>query len=777
MQFERSYDSFHEQAENIYRVPIEYSQGFGAFPRTAANHPGLGPAMLTDFPEVAQYTRIFNPSNMGFNLALSYTNAAGKRIFTAEEQIFAADSTFFSVFSFPFISGNPTSALNEPNSIVLSTSLAKKYFGNEDPMGKLLTLYGRTIKVTGVYQDIPGNSHLKFDGLLSFKSLLNRIGDNNLWIWPEFYTYVVLKPNANPKAVEAKFPAFSEKYLAEIHKEHGFKTYFSLQPLLDIHLKSECANEPTPPGDDKIVYFLSLLALFILIIAWVNYINLSTSKSIERAKEVGMRKVVGAQKGQLIGQFLTEAILLNGMGILLGFCMAYLCLPAFTSIVGKNIGNDLINITLLGTPYFWLVFFSAAFLGGVIAGFYPSIVLSSFRPIQVLKGHFHKSNNTLVFRKALVGFQFVLSIILIAATLLVTQQLNFMNQKDLGYTKDQILIVKAPIIRDSISWMKSKTFNTALSKFPVIKHLAKSSDIPGKLLSMRMEGRKEGQEKTDNLSMYYQSIDDQYLKTFDIPLIAGRNLKETDSENGEERKVLVNEILAKQFGFENPEAAINQVITYKLGQSERKATIVGVVKNYHQRSLKEAYDPTFYFHNYGWKYYALNINTDNWSEVITKIEGKHKEILPNTAFDYFFLDEFFDRQYRADQQFGAVCQMISGLAIFVACLGFFGLSTLMLVQRTKEIGIRKILGASPPGILILISKDFIQMLVLANIIAIPFIIYFGNQWLNNFAFNTGLNWPIFVLPILSLLLIVFMIIGIQLYRTTTINPIHALRNE
>lgn len=781
--FERSYDQFHEQAENIYRVPIRYSEGFGNFPKTASNHPGLGPAMQADFPEVQSFTRFFHPKNMGFKLALSSTNEAGRRVNSTEDKTYLADSTFFHIFSFPFLAGDRRTALNQPGSIVLSASMAKKYFGEEDPIDKVLRLNGRgELTVTGVFKDVPENSHLDFNALISFNTVFSRISPGNLWIWPEFYTYVLLKPGTAPETVEAKFPAFTKRYMAEIHEEHNFQTYFSLQPLSDIHLKTDCSNEPSVPGSERMVYFLSILGVFILIIAWVNYINLSTSRSIERAKEVGIRKVVGAHKGQLRGQFLMEAILLNGLGMLLGLLLARIFLPNFTKLVGKDIGDSLLNVGLLAQPLFWLILLGSIILGGVIAGIYPAMVLSSFRPVQVLKGRFHKSSQGVSFRKVLVGFQFVLSILLIAATLLVTQQLTYMNKKELGYNKEQILVLKAPLIRDSTTTLKIGVFNSELLQYPMINSITKSSEIPGKLISFRGETRKAGLDKEANIPAYYNNIDHQFLPTFNIPLVAGKNFALSDSStifNADNNKVLINEKLAESFGYQTPDEAIGEDIKFKLGPIDHQAKIIGIVKNYHQRSLKEAYDPILYYYpTYdNSTYYSLNINTTDWSETIALVEKKYRETFVNNSFEYFFLDEFFDRQYRADQQFSKVCKLMAGLAIFVACLGFFGLSALILIQRTKEIGIRRILGANSSGIMLLVTKDFMIMLALAKLIAIPLIIYFGRQWLNNFAFNTGLGWQVFTFPVLFLLLIVFTIVGVQIYRTSVLNPIHSLRHE
>ncbi len=780
--FEISYDRFHEQAEDIYRVPIRYSKGFGQFEKTASNHPGLGPAMKSDFPEVKSFTRLLHPSTIGAKLAMANIDKGGQRLTFNENKIYLADSTFFSIFSFPFISGDAATALDKPRSIVLSADMATKYFGNDDPLNKTLLLNGREITVTGVMENVPANSHIDFDALLSFNTFFSNISESNLWIWPEFHTYVLLEPGTDPDVIESRFPAFTDRYMDAIHKEHNFRTYFSMQPLLDIHLKTDCANEITVPGSQRMVYFLTLLGVFILIIAWVNYINLSTSRSLERAREVGIRKVAGATKRQLVSQFLVDSTLVNGMSILLGLTLARILLPNFTTLVGKHIGNTLLSSNLLLQPNFWLILIGSILLSGLLAGIYPALVLSSFKPSQILKGSFYRSLQGISVRKMLVGFQFVLSILLIAATILVTRQLAYMNHEELGYTKDQILVVKAPVIQDSLTFVRSNVLKTELSQLAEVNALARSSEIPGKLIAFRSETRKEGLDREYNTQMFLQSIDDQFLPTFNIELAAGRNFAATDSSrifNADNNKVLVNEVLAASYGFADPEKAVGQMIRFKLGTVDHKAEIIGVVKNYHQRSLKEAYDPILYYYpDYSnWSYYSINISSSDWGNSVRKVEEKFREIMPNSAFEYFFLDDFFDYQYQAEQRFGKVCGVIAGLAIFVACLGILGLSAITLAQRTKEIGMRRILGASSKTIMVLVTKDFIKILTIAHLMSLPLIVYFGRQWLTNFAFNSGLSWQIFTLPIVLLLLVVFMIVGVQIYRGTVLNPIESLRSQ
>ena len=783
--FERSFDQMHDHAQNIYRVPIKYSEGFSPFPKTAANHPALGPAMKRDFPEVQDFTRFMDPINMGVKTSLSYQKEQGQRNTFIEENVFIADSSFFTLFSFPFIDGVPDEALKKPNSIVLTSTLAKKYFGTANPMGKTMNLggqAGRPIMVTGIVEDVPANSHLQFDAILSFQTYLGSDFADNSWVWPEFYTYVLLQPDTDVSALEAKFPALAERYMAEIHKEHNFKTFFSLQPLLDIHLKTDCANEPSNPGSTRMVQFLSLIGLFILIIAWVNYVNLSTSKSIERAKEVGVRKVVGARRSQLMGQFFSEAIILNCISIAIGFILARFFLPYFSEIVGKNIGDSLLNFTLLTNPKFWLLFLGSVVLSGMIVGIYPAIVLSKFKPVQVLRGRFHNTDQGIFFRKMLVGFQFVLSILLIAATLLVTRQITFMNKEELGYNSDQILVSRTPLTPDSLAYVKNQVLANELASLPEVLSMTKSSEVPGKLIAMRSESRPKGLDKEYNTPVFLKRIDEHYLSTFDIAVAAGRDFRQADSSRiygATNNKVLINRVLAASYGYQDPEEAVGKNIWFKLGQNEHLANVVGVVENYHQRSLKENFDPIlYYFPSWDdWTFYSYKLHSREMGRAISVIESTYQKVLPDQTLDYFFLDEFFDRQYRAEQRFSQICTLMAGLAIFVACLGLFGLSALMLARRTKEIGVRTILGATFANIINLISRDFVKLLLLANVVAIPVVIYSGRRWLDNFAFNNGIGWQTILLPMLLLLVVVLAIVLYQVQRTTRLNPVQTLRDE
>ncbi|MBX2923396.1 MAG: ABC transporter permease [Chitinophagaceae bacterium] len=781
--FEKSYDRFNTRAADIYRVPISYSGSLSNVPTTAANHPAVGPAMKKDFPEVVDYVRMVNTSLFVTAAAISYTpkNGAASRTFN-EPNIFVTDESFFRVFSYPLLKGDRKQCLATPGSIVISASAARKYFGNDDPMGQTLALNAALqLKVTGVFADVPENSHIKFDMLMSF------LADgfdwmNNNWGWPEFYTYVQLVPGTDAKKLEAKFPAFIEKYLGAKMKELNFRSYFHLQPLTDIHLKSNYLKEAEANGSEKEIYFLSIIGIFIMLIAWINYVNLSTAKSMERAREVGIRKVSGAFKKQLIIQFLIESTIINLLALAMAVILIFTASPLFNYIIGKKINDGFFTTGLGSQPSFWLLAFSIFIAGASLVGAYPAFVLSSFKPVKVLKGLIIKSNTGMSLRRVLVSFQFILSIVLIAATLIVFNQLNYMRNADLGYKKDQVLVIKSPAIVDSAIVSRYHFLKSEIKKMPFAENVSTTSDIPGGMIRYRNAVRRSDQDKQSNFTTYLMEIDDKFINTYHIEMLAGENFRASDSSRifgVNDTKVLINEEIVKALGYASAEEAVNKEIVFNLRMDEIRCRVAGVVKNYHQRSLKEKYDPILYYYPSwtDWKYISVNIQTANLGSNLATIEAGYKNAFPGNAFEYFFQDDFFNRQYQTDQRLGNVFGLFAVLAIMVACLGLLGLSSFVIKVRTKEIGIRKVLGASVAAILLLISKDFVKLVFWAALIAIPVVYWAASEWLNNYAFHIALSWLMFVIPPFMLLLIALLTICLQSLKTALTNPVKSLRSE
>jgi len=796
IQVELSYDRFHANAHRIYRLPISYSGSFSSLRPSATTHPAMGPMLKADLPEVQDFARLVRASLFIPAATVSYTKGDGAPIIFNEERVYLADPSFLTVFSFPLTDGDVKTALSEPKSIVITARIAEKYFGSDDALGKILQLNQQDFKVTGVLANIPVNSHLQFDILLSFSTLGDKWGYDN-WAWPEFYNYILLAPGTDPKTVEAKLPGFMKKYLSKIWEEHKFESSTYLQPITDIHLKSDLGLEQDINGSERTVYFLTLLSLFVLVIAWINYVNLSTAKSLERSKEVGLRKVSGATKRQLITQFFFDALLVNVFAILFAGILLTFGIPYFETIVGKDISSVL---QTSGTWYsfsFWGIVLAALSTGILIVGIYPALLLSNFNPALVLKGKFYKSRSGIVLRKGLVVFQYVLSIFLIAGTITISRQLNFMQKADLGYDKEQVLVLRSAAINDDSTYSSQIAyFKNKILQLQAVEQVTASGEIPGRAIAGRNTIRKAADDPQNGLITYHFSVDDQTISTFGMSMAAGRDLGENDkfisySENereltadgyyvgGGQNKIMINEYLAFQLGFQTPQDAVGQNIKIRLGQGEYPAEVVGVVKNHHQVSLKENYEPiAYYYPREGWcSFFSVRIKPAGLTQNINAIKDIYSDAFPGNAFEYFFLDDHFNNQYKSDQQFGTIFGIFTALAIVIGCLGLLGLGLFAVTQRTKEIGIRKVLGASAPSILMLFSKDSALLVIVSYIISIP-LIYLGTQnWLNNFAFHIGLGWQMFVLPPLLLLAISVASIVFVSLRAALMNPVISLRHE
>lgn len=782
--FESSYDRFNKNAANLYRINISYSGSFANLPMTATNHPAVGPAMKAEFPEVLGYARLVEPQLFMSASTITYTDKGSNTTSFNEQRIYIADSSFLELFTYPFAEGDASTALSQPNTVVLSETEAKKYFGKEEPVSKTVYLNQRMpLKVTGVFKDVPENSHIKFDMLVSMRTIDNngRMFDN--WMWPEFYNYVLLAPGADPKKTEAKFPAFIAEHLDSILKVYNFGCAFHLQPVTDIHLRSNYLKEPEVNGSEKEIVFLSLIGILILAIAWINYINLSTAKSMERAKEVGLRKVAGGTRIQLMGQFIIESALINLLALVLAFIMVFCCFPFFDAFIGKNMANGSSSSGLWHAPGFWPALSGIFLTGAFLVGTYPAFVLSRFKPALVLKGKFNRSNRGILLRKVLVSFQFVLSIMLIGGAIIVSRQLTFMRNQALGYNKDQVVILKAPAITDTTYFHKINLFKSELAASPSVNGVTVSSDIPGKGIIQRNSVRKASDDQSSNFVAYFMEIDDHFVQTYQMEMAAGRSFGKEDTlsvrtKNPPNPKVIINESLVKGLGFKSNEAALHEKIVF-MGPSKR-CEIIGVVKDYHQRSLKEVYDPILYYYpsvSGSWTYFSININTHNIRHDFASVESLYKNIFPGHPFEYFFLNEFFDQQYKGDQQFGKVFGAFTILAIFVACLGLLGLSSFAISLRTKEIAIRKVLGATVSSIIVLFSRDFVKLVCLATVIAVPIIYFMADRWLSNYAFHTHLNWFNFVLPPLLLLIISLLTVSAQSIKTAIANPAKILKTE
>ena len=787
--FERSYDRFHKDSDRVYRVYMERHAG-DRHVLTATIHPGPAPAMKAEFPEVEEYVRMLPQGiRMPGIVAMSHVDKQGNEKVFYEKNIYTVDPTFFEVLPFPLLHGNPADVLKEAHSIVISESMAKKYFGSENPVGKTLMGNGRRpFQVTGVFKDIPANSHIHFDMLVSFffvEQTGSGYDEDGHWKWPEFYTYVKLAPNADIKAFEAKVSDLIMRHYGAYHKERNSSELLHLQSLTDIHLRSpEMIQEREVRGSEQTVYFLLLIAGLILLIAWINYINLSTSKSVERAKEVGLRKVVGALKRQLISQFLLESLAINLLALLISLLLTWLAYPYFTELTGKHMGSSLFDAGLVREPSFWWAVAGIFLTGSFLAGLYPAFVLSAFRIVTVLKGKFSGSRSGIALRKVLVASQFMISVGLIGGTIMIFKQVEFMRSYELGFAKDQLLVVIPPKVMDSLARARHESFKAELKRNTAVRNITLSSDIPGALVTNRHSIRNPGDGPEDVRRVFQYYVDHDFADTYGLKILGGRNFREGERllaldnrTEGLSSPIMLNRKAVESLGYKNPEDAVNQQIYFGLGNRDWLGEIVGVVDNFSQQSLKTEYEPMIFFPLPFAEYFTLNIDMARPAETIAYVKDKFEASFPGNPFNYFFLDDYFNKQYAADQQFQKVFALFSTLALVIAGLGLYGLTIFMVSQRTKEIAVRKILGASVSNMITLFSKDFVRLIVIANLIALPATYFLVQRWLNTFAFRIDIGWLMFAAPPITLLMISIFTVAIHTAKKALSNPVNALRVE
>ena len=759
---ELSYDKYPADAKNIYRVILSVT-GNGDVAAYPLVDVAVGEGIKNAFPEVKASTRIAPATDF-----IKYDDKQFK-----EDKIAFVDSNMLQMFSIPLIEGNIQTALVQPNSIVVSKAFAKKYFGNEEALGKSLSVGtgGDLYKVTGVINEVPENSHFHFD---AFLSLASRHLTRKTWSNIGFFTYLLLNKNTDPKKLESKFPQLvAEHVVPEIQHDMGvslaeakksINTFvFSLQPLTDIHLYSHTKYEMEPNGDIQYVYIFSALALFILLLACVNFTNLSTARAVKRAREVGIRKVLGSLKQQLIIQFLTESVLLTFLSMLIAFGLLFLILPYFNQVANRQI-----PFSFFTSYQSILVMISLVFITGIVAGIYPSFFLSSFNTIKVLKGSSSKGSQKNVLRSSLVVFQFFVSIALIIATIVVYQQLYFMQNKNLGYDKEQVLFL--PDAR--LLGKNQDAFKQQLSENKNVVAASISRSVPGLPF---MDGteiypkNENGNGKEIHANIYH--VDEDYLKTLGIRVVSGRNFSKdfpTDSS-----AVVINQAMVRELGWsgENP---IGKTIV-RSGQHEFK--VIGVVADFNYASAKQQIAPLMMMlgNNYGGL--VIKINTGNVKGFLSDLKKQWADFNPEGPLSYSFLDDNFAKLYASEIRTQQIFTAFAIIAIIIASLGLFGLSAFVTEQRTKEIGIRKVLGASVESVLLLVSKEFLLLVGIAFIISVPVTWWAMHVWLQDFAYRIHIAWWVFVVAGIIAILISALTISFQAIKAAVANPVKSLRSE
>ncbi len=766
--FHLSFDSFHKNGSRIYRtVAASYRNGEYLGTGILSGY-ALGPALLEDNPEIKTYIRT-HPMYGG---VIVTNDEAVPPLSIHEENIQIVDSTFLDVFTYEFLAGNPSTALDDPSSIVLTESMAKKYFGSTDVLGKGLKLAGGwcdgDYNVTAVLHDVPENTHFSFSFLLPLHNLLKngQYVEDDGWGWQNFVTYVQLHPHADVTALEGKMAAFIEKHRGERLKQSGTRVDQKFQAIRDIHLNPGLELEMSPTLSMNTIYFFLLIAIFIMAIAWVNYINLSTARAMERAREVGIKKAVGAFRSQLITQFAFESVLVNFIAIVLAVLLAIMLLPVLGKIVEKNFAFDFTDWRL------WAALVSLFVLGAVVSGAYPAIVLSSFRTAHVLKGK-NSPVGGFPLRKVLVVFQFIASLVLIAGTFAIYRQIIFMKNQDKGLRMDQMLIVSGPrIMEKEGSQQRLATFRDQLKTISSITGVTSSASIPGGGFNWGTTMRKAGDPAELNKSGNVTWVDPDFIQVYEIEMLSGRTWNpesKTDMES-----VLVNEAAVRTFGLGTPEEALEQRIV--LGGDT--VDILGVMKDFHWTSLKMAYEPVLLATApiLGANF-SIHVSTKNMTRTVADVEAMFKESFPGNPFNFYFLDDFFNKQYKEDQQFARIFGLFALLAIIIACLGLWGLASFTTTQKLKEISIRKVLGASVFSIMTLLSGQFLKLVLVASIIAVPLTWYGIDQWLENFAFSIDIEWDLFVVPAVILGMIALVTVSAQIFRGANLNPATTLRSE
>ncbi len=749
VQYELSYDKFHANTNDIYRIIRFCPTDIGSLKWKHATWPALASALKRDFPEVIKATRVDKRSGL-----MKYHN-----MHFIENKIYFVDPDFLEIFTFPLISGNPRTALSEPFSILLTQKMVKKYFGNDNPIGKTISYSEYDYKITGILRDIPENTHLKPDFLVSFNTYytLDRGGKEHIesWKYALCGAYIKLKRNFDPDDLENKFPLFLKKYMAENRDK------LTLQPAKDIHLLGNLSYEYEKNSDIKYVYLLSVIAFLIMLIACFNYMNLSAARSAKRAQEVGMRKIIGAKKAQLIRQFLGESMVFTVISMTISILLVIIALPAFGSFIGINFILKLSYRTLFRLAGITVFI-------GIVSGSYPAFFLSSLNPLYIIKGKLKiDSKLSSLFRNSLVVAQFGISIIMIVSTLVIYNQLAFIKNRNLGFKKELIVTSQ---IRDNNLKANFEPLKNELLKHPSISNVSVSKDLPS-LINTWTSDFFNIQNNKARLNVRYTYVDYNFTDLYGMELIKGRKFSK-EFTTDKDQALIINETTVKELGLEEP-------IGKRLFLENREYSVIGVIKDFHFKPLHQKIEPLAIRLNKAWSinYFSIKINPENISETLIFLEEKFKEFSPGYPFDYSFLDERINMIYKSEQKLGQIFSYFTFVAIFLTCLGLFGLGSFKAEQRTKEIGIRKVVGASVSNIFSLLSKEFVKWIITASIIAWPIAHYAMIKWLQNFAYRTHLSIWIFILSGLAALAITLLTVSYQTIKAARANPVDSLRYE
>lgn len=753
--FELSYDKFNTNYKNIYRVNYSrYIDGEYQY-KKAQVFPAVGETAKSEIPQVKEFVRLFPVSTQ---LETLFTIGSGKeRKVFQETAVYSADPSFLSVFTLPLIKGDSVTALKGDQKVIISESTGYRYFGSDDPIGKVIIWPGMgDFVVTGVFKDLPSNSHMKFDILVSW---LNLYEESHEWNWDGFFTYVLLEDGSDKQLTEEVFQSVMTKRVTKSSAQTGIKCNFELQPIKTIHLESNLLGEMNINGSKRTVIALAVIGTIILIIALINYTNLSLARILKRAKEVGIRKINGSSKRQLISQFFVESLTINVLALMVALGFVALLHPWFISLTGVNTASFfperpfLIIAILTGLTLF------TSFISSV----YPTRYLVAQNPIKSIKGVYNNSLKGTFVKRGLLTFQFLATATLITGTFIVYKQVDFMRNKDLGFQISQKLIIKTFGGPDE----NIELFKSQIKEWADISNVTITSNIPGR----ENEWHGGMQSNKESTQIFRTRIDEDFFDTYKIKLLAGRS---TSTSN---EFIVINESASKMLGFKNPDDAIGKIVQKDSKVLYRDHQIIGVVSDFNERSLHTKVAPSVYIPKQGpMKFITVGIES-NIPKTIQLLSNKWKELFPETPFEYFFLDDYFDKQYARDNNLEVIVSLFSGLSIFIACLGLFGFTYFNVVQRIKEIGIRKVLGAGYLSLVNLLSGEFVALIMISCVLSIPLAYYLSESWLSQFAYKIDLSIVYFILPILIITSVALSTIGLQLTKEIRKNPVDSLKHE
>lgn len=747
---ELSYDRYHEKADRICRVSSKITETDDQFTWIVAQIP-FGPQVAQDYPEVESFTRFINMPRALYKYEDKEYN---------EENFYYADSTVFDIFTYKVLKGEVKSAVKDPKKIVLTKTAAARYFGKSDPIGKTLTEGSNTYEVTGIIDDLPYNSHFRFDALTARNNLPKQLGN-----WGNFgvFTYLLLPENLDAKAFETKIQGMYDSYMKQIFGPINIKIEYILEPIKRIHLYSTNANEPEPTGSITYVYIFGIVAIFLILIAAMNYMNLATARSTRRAREVGLRKVVGSRRSALVMQFLGESVVLTLISLIISIILMIVLLPKFNLLAGKSFSPD-----ILYSPVVLISILGIVLITGIFGGSYPALFLSRFSPVTVLKGEITQGSAGSLFRKILVVIQFSISVAMIVCTLVVFRQLNYLKNKDQGFDQKNVLSLQL-------------NNRQMIRKYPLLKQMllenediryVTSTNTPMGEGSGKLVFNVETDQGMSQRGINFSVVDHDFVETLGIRMVQGRDFQQdmpSDTLNG----VLVNETFVKRMGWKDP---IGKKIEAG-DENTLRARVVGVIADYHQTGMYNEIESLLLAYREFNNILYIKLSGKDNEKTLSYIESKWKEVFPDQPFAYTYLSERFNRQFEADEKRGLIFTMFTILAILIACLGLFGLASYMVEQRTKEVGIRKVFGASEGVVIKLISREFLILVTISIIIAVPAAYLIMTNWLENYVYRTSVGVPLLLLAAGLTLLITFITVSYKAYQASVMNPANAIRIE